>query len=445
MGREDGNAWIKRLPWLIIREALVPAVGAAVFAALANGFGFGSLWMIFASMGGAFSGALVLAWTTSSDDAVLKQPTSLESAVSPQHSNFVPMVEGRLDPVLEALPIGVMVADSDQMVIAANSRMRTVFGLPEDPGYPVETLRARRILEGIASVQSSGNSAVFEMTLARGSDAVLCIDIQPAPSGAPDGIALIVTVEDITKARLADEVHRDFVANASHELKTPLAVISGLIDTLQGPAKDDAVATKRFLTRLASQTKRMTGLINGLMSLNRIELNEMVLPQEPVDLAKLIVNTVDAWQPVAEASGGALALEPIEQSVNVLADWDELQQLFGNLIDNAVKYGAAGNHVNVKLRQSEDGEQVGVTVTDFGAGIAREHIPRLTERFYRVDIGRSREQGGTGLGLAICKHIVNRHRGRLEVESRIGEGSQFTVWLPKWVAEGDPEARVFPV
>lgn len=342
----------------------------------------------------------------------------------------VPDSLDRFPVLLDALPIGVLLVGVDNSIRSANSTMRQIFGLPREAGYPVETLRARALLEAIARVKRSGDPVVFEMTLSRGTNVMLNVYVRPAPASGPAGVALIVAVEDITTAQVADELHRDFVANASHELKTPLAVVSGLIETLQGPAKNDPVGTERFLGRLASQTRRMTRLIDDLMSLNRIELNERVLPQAPEDLVRLVNETVDALRPVAEGSDVELVFHGIPEKPHVMAEREELAQLFGNFIDNAIKYGGIGKEVHVRFRRSEDPDQIGVTVEDQGPGIAREHLPRLTERFYRVDIGRSREKGGTGLGLAICKHIVNRHRGRLEIKSTLGVGSQFTVWLP---------------
>ncbi|MEL7154534.1 MAG: ATP-binding protein, partial [Pseudomonadota bacterium] len=271
----------------------------------------------------------------------------------------------------------------------------------------------------------------FEMTLARRADMVLQVHVRAVDPERSQDLRLIIAAQDITKARMADEVHRDFVANASHELKTPLAVVSGLIETLQGPARNDPAGTERFLNRLATQTQRMTRLIDDLMSLNRIELNERVMPQAPLDLVSLVGETVDALRPAAETADVMLSFAPGGGAPTVLAEREELGQLFGNLIDNAIKYGGSGKSVEVRISGSGDGREIGVSVADQGPGIAREHLPRLTERFYRVDIGRSREQGGTGLGLAICKHIVNRHRGRLDVQSTVGKGTTFTVWLPR--------------
>jgi two-component system phosphate regulon sensor histidine kinase PhoR len=224
----------------------------------------------------------------------------------------------------------------------------------------------------------------------------------------------------------------DFVANASHELRTPLAALSGFIETLQGSARDDGKARERFLVIMQEQARRMARLIDDLLSLSRIELNAHRRPDTSVDLAPIIRQVMDGLQTLARDRGvtvqigGAAALA-------VLGDRDELVRVFENLVENALKYGAAGKRVDISLTEgkSPEGEpEALVGVRDYGPGIAPEHLPRLTERFYRVDVTESRAQGGTGLGLALVKHILNRHRGRLLIESVAGAGAMFTVHLP---------------
>ena len=414
-------------------QIIAPAVGAALGTLGAVSIGVADAGtVIFAILGAGAGAALV---RQGRGKSVPETPATASSAQLVSQP-FAPVPGEPPDPiwrfteVMDALPIGVLVVGKDQTVRAANHSIRQTFGLPREPGYPVETLRARRLLEGIAKARNTAEAMVFEMTMARGNNVTLNVHVRPLPSSAPAGISMIIAVQDITTERISDELHRDFVANASHELKTPLAVVSGLIETLQGPAKGDPVGTERFLGRLSTQVRRMTRLIEDLMSLNRIELNERVLPQAPEDLVGLVAEVVDALRPAAEASDVELVLHDIDDMPSVMAEREELGQLFGNLIDNAIKYGGIGREVNVRFRCSDTQDQIGVAIEDQGPGIAREHLPRLTERFYRVDIGRSREKGGTGLGLAICKHIVNRHRGRLEIDSKLSEGSTFTVWLP---------------
>jgi two-component system phosphate regulon sensor histidine kinase PhoR len=223
----------------------------------------------------------------------------------------------------------------------------------------------------------------------------------------------------------------DFVANASHELRTPLAALSGFIETLQGSARDDTKARERFLAIMREQARRMARLIDDLLSLSRIELNAHRRPDAPVDLIPIVRQVVDGLQTLARDRGVAIEVEA-DDALMVLGDRDELVRLFENLVENALKYGAPGKRVDIKLTRgaTADGQdEAVVSIRDYGPGIAPEHLPRLTERFYRVDVRESRAQGGTGLGLALVKHILNRHRGRLSIESAPGAGATFVVHL----------------
>ncbi|MDQ8730306.1 ATP-binding protein [Bradyrhizobium sp. LHD-71] len=255
----------------------------------------------------------------------------------------------------------------------------------------------------------------------------------PTHFGGSD-TCMLMTFHDQTPLRRVEEMRADFVANASHELRTPLAALSGFIDTLQGPAKEDAAARERFLGIMRAQATRMARLIDDLLSLSRIELSAHVRPSEPVDLIPLLNQVVDGLEPLARERGVAIAVDIPEGPVIVPGDRDELLRLFENLIENGLKYGASGGKVDVALTEvpaSESLNEVRVTVRDYGPGIAPEHLPRLTERFYRVDVGDSRAQGGTGLGLSLVKHILNRHRGRLLIESVLEKGATFTAILPR--------------
>jgi two-component system phosphate regulon sensor histidine kinase PhoR len=243
---------------------------------------------------------------------------------------------------------------------------------------------------------------------------------------------MLMTFHDQTPLRRVEEMRADFVANASHELRTPLAALSGFIDTLQGPAKDDVKARERFLGIMHTQATRMARLIDDLLSLSRIELNAHRRPDTPVDLVPIVRQVVDGLETLARDRGVTVSIEAAD-ALAVLGDHDELVRIFENLVENALKYGAAGRRVDIKigLGASADGEpEARVSVRDYGPGIAPEHLPRLTERFYRVDVTESRAQGGTGLGLALVKHILNRHRGRLTIDSAPGAGATFTIHLP---------------
>lgn len=244
----------------------------------------------------------------------------------------------------------------------------------------------------------------------------------------PDVPTLLVTVRDLTEQDRLGRMRADFVANASHELRTPLAALKGFVETLQGAAKDDATARERFLRVMSEQADRMTRLIDDLLSLSRVEMREHLMPTETVDLEETLSHVVQSLQPLSERTQATLRMIPAPRPPLVRGDRDELVQVFQNLIQNALKYGRQGGTVEVSVKPR--GKQLAVSVKDDGPGIPPQHLPRLTERFYRISVAASRERGGTGLGLAIVKHIVNRHRGALEVASEVGRGTTFTVVLP---------------
>jgi len=261
--------------------------------------------------------------------------------------------------------------------------------------------------------------------------------LQPKTS---EGAAAVLTLHDLTAVKRSERLRADFVANASHELRTPLASLIGFIETLRGAAREDSAARDRFLSIMAEQSQRMTRLVDDLLSLSRIEMNEHLPPTDRVDVAQLLRTTVDLLDQRAAAREMTIKLELPEGLPAVLGNPDELAQVFQNLLDNAIKYSRRGTPIEVAARPSgrllpgpRGGERpaaLAVSVRDHGDGISPDHLPRLTERFYRVDAARSRELGGTGLGLAIVKHIVNHHRGALDIASELGSGSVFTVYLP---------------
>ncbi len=255
----------------------------------------------------------------------------------------------------------------------------------------------------------------------------------PTAFGGTDK-CMLMTFHDQTPLRRVEEMRADFVANASHELRTPLAALSGFIDTLQGQAKDDPKARERFLGIMHAQATRMARLIDDLLSLSRVELSAHVRPDTLVDLVPLIRQVADGLEPLARERQVAVEIKLPEPPIMIAGDREELLRLFENLIENALKYGASGGKVIVSLVTVPAGDgtaEIRVMVRDFGPGIAPEHLPRLTERFYRVDVGDSRAQGGTGLGLSLVKHILNRHRGRLLIESVPKQGATFTACFPQ--------------
>jgi two-component system phosphate regulon sensor histidine kinase PhoR len=253
-----------------------------------------------------------------------------------------------------------------------------------------------------------------------------------APADAHPDLVLM-TIRDLTQLRRMEEMRADFVANASHELRTPLATLSGFIETLQGSAREDSAARERFLGIMKQQATRMARLIDDLLSLSRIELNAHLRPDTAVDLVAIVRQVADALQTLARDRDVEVVVAAPAEPVMVAGDRDELVRVFENLVENALKYGAAGKRVEIAVTRDATSGRAGetaVSIKDFGPGIAPEHLPRLTERFYRVDVALSRAEGGTGLGLAIVKHILNRHLGRLDIDSRLGEGATFTVRLP---------------
>jgi two-component system, OmpR family, phosphate regulon sensor histidine kinase PhoR len=259
--------------------------------------------------------------------------------------------------------------------------------------------------------------------------------VVPMDPPIADGGRAIVVLSDRTRERAVERMRADFVANVSHELRTPLASLIGFIDTLRGPAADDPPAQQRFLAIMGEQAARMNRLIDDLLSLSRIELVEHQPPSGSVELGELATRLIAGFEPRLRERSVQLDVRIPGDLPAVIGDADQLVQVLQNLLDNAVKYGREGGTVCFEIAAAAGRTGAVITVADQGAGIPREHLPRLTERFYRVDTGRSRAAGGTGLGLAIVKHIVNRHRGQLSIESEEGVGTTVRVWLPQTVAQ----------
>ncbi|HZD88651.1 MAG TPA: ATP-binding protein, partial [Pseudolabrys sp.] len=268
-------------------------------------------------------------------------------------------------------------------------------------------------------------------------EAFVCpVRLASGEGGATD--LLLMTFNDLTPLRRVEEMRADFIANASHELRTPLAALLGFIETLQGRAKDDPKAREKFLAIMQAQATRMARLIDDLLSLSRIELNAHLQPSTPVELAGIVRQVVDGLQMLARDRDVEIKVGLPAEKLVVRGDRDELIRALENLVENALKYGAAGKRVDVTLSsgQTRAGTaEARLAVRDFGPGIAPEHLPRLTERFYRVDVADSRQQGGTGLGLALVKHVLNRHGGKLSIESTPGQGATFCMHLPLYTGE----------
>ena len=337
--------------------------------------------------------------------------------------------------IVERLPDPLLVLGQDRSVRRANAAARAAFGADMPAVLRHPDLRAA-IERAYAQRASHSVELALPVPVPREVSATVIFMDPPLA----DGGQAIAVLSDRTRERAVERMRADFVANASHELRTPLASLMGFIATLQGPASDDPPAQKRFLAIMAEQADRMNRLIDDLLSLSRIELVEHQAPSERVDVAELVGSIAAGFEPRVAAHRIRLELDLAAGLPEVTADADQIAQVVTNLVDNAVKYGREGGAVKVSVLAAPRGGRwpmrpgVVLAVADNGRGIAREHVPRLTERFYRVDKGRSRSAAagpsGTGLGLAIVKHIVNRHRGQLAIESEEGRGSTFSVWLP---------------
>jgi two-component system, OmpR family, phosphate regulon sensor histidine kinase PhoR len=357
-------------------------------------------------------------------------------AVSTARADALRAADRVIDAIISGLPDAVIIVDRQGIVIAFNPRAH-VIAPAIAAGQPLSFgLRVPDLIDAIRRTVATGESArveFFERIPAdRWSDAFVTPISLPADT-ARNRDLIMVTLHDLTPMRRVEEMRVDFVANASHELRTPLASLAGFIDTLQGSARDDAPARNRFLDIMKAQATRMARLIDDLLSLSRIELKAHLQPQTQLDLAAIVRHVADGLQMLARDRSVEIKVGMPATPLTIRGDRDELIRVFENLIENALKYGASGKRVDVTGRQ-EDGSGGGaeavIEVRDFGPGIAPEHLPRLTERFYRVDVAESRAQGGTGLGLALVKHILNRHRARLSIDSTPGQGATFSARFP---------------
>jgi two-component system phosphate regulon sensor histidine kinase PhoR len=344
-----------------------------------------------------------------------------------------PSLPGGVRDVLEGLADPIIVLNATGHVLFANRASEILLGAGAERKHFSAVLRTPSVLEAVDRVAAGGETETvafsFLVPVERHYEAFVA---RVGSKGAPDAGLVLVQLHDLTAMRRAEQMRADFVANASHELRTPLAAVSGFIDTLRGHAKDDAGARTKFLDIMSVETSRMRRLIEDLLSLTRIELNEHNPPAGETDLASIVRDAAAALAPLAQADGVTIDVAP-HQPLPVVGDRDELIQVFQNLIHNAIKYGRSNGRVTVTLGRAAGPRADGMafaSIRDEGEGLPPDAIPRLTERFYRVDVKRSRERGGTGLGLAIVKHILNRHQGRLQIESTLGAGSTFTVYLP---------------
>lgn len=329
--------------------------------------------------------------------------------------------------LLNQLPDVIVLVDERGRILFQNVAAAAYTGRSAVGKLLSGTFREPDVLQAVERVRAGEEVAPFEIVRSQPVERHFRVSATQAEGTG----AVLLVLHDVTEGKRVEQMRVDFVANASHELKTPLASVSGFIETLQGPARDDEEARERFLVIMAEQTDRMKRLIADLLSLSRIELREHQAPKGAVDVRLLVKDVVDAITPIAEREDVELCVALEDNLPSVTGDWDELHQVLQNLVDNAVKYGRSGKRVEIagKLSAEPGTQRIILSVRDHGPGIPRQHIPRLTERFYRVDAATSRERGGTGLGLAIVKHILNRHGGEMRVESELGQGTEFAVHL----------------
>jgi two-component system, OmpR family, phosphate regulon sensor histidine kinase PhoR len=405
--------------WRGIRIVIVAAAivfgGFVALGAITSGYGLlGFVILVLAAL---------LASRATEEDGRLARPVAVaERAGEP------------LEAVIAGVPDPVIALDRSGRVLTVNESARSLAPALR-LGEPVSlALRMPELIEAIGRAYATGDEQRVEYSERVPLDRWFEVIVKPVRRDPklrmPD--LVLMTFHDLTPLRRVEEMRADFVANASHELRTPLAALSGFIETLQGSARDDAKARERFLPIMQEQARRMARLIDDLLSLSRIELNAHRRPDTPVDLVPIVRQVADGLQTLARDRGVTVQVDAAN-AVRVPGDRDELVRVFENLVENALKYGASGKRVDIGLSEGEspEGEQEArISVRDYGPGIAPEHVPRLTERFYRVDVRESRAQGGTGLGLALVKHILNRHHGRLLIESMPGAGATFTVYLP---------------
>ena len=337
-----------------------------------------------------------------------------------------------LDDLLATLPMPALAIDGAERITAANTEALTLIGQGIVGRNFVTMLRQPALIETVEQVLRDGVSRQATYVANDGAqDTTYQVSVRAATSLR----VLILCFTDVTHLEQAGQMRRDFVANVSHELRTPLTALIGFIETLRGPARNDAEARDRFLSIMEGEAARMTRLVGDLLSLSRVEGDERVRPRDDVNLTALLGSVLRTLKPLADEADVRLEPEFAEDPVMLIGDADQLMQVFTNLVENAIKYGSSGKKVTVSMDVMDRDPAlrapgVQISVRDYGPGIDAVHLPRLTERFYRADSHRSRALGGTGLGLAIVKHIINRHRGRLRVESELGHGSNFVVVLP---------------
>lgn len=429
--------------------AIVALVGAAVLQPEAAGWLFGAAALVG-----------LATWV------INRRPGVETLSADPAQVPAPPSDRVLLESVFQSLADPVLVVSGGEpddiagrRIVLANTAARDLLRIQAEGALLVPVLRDPAVLEAVDEALFGGLTRTTEYAGVGARTRHWRALTRPLPSSDGQTRALLV-LRDETDVRRMELMRVDFLANASHELKTPLASLAGFIETLKGHARDDPKARDKFLDIMAAQADRMSRLVADLLSLSRIELNEHIPPSGRVDLARAAADVIDAVSVLSADRGVTVHLPDRELNAPVNGDRDEILQVVQNLVDNAIKYSPGGGTVEIVIQPDialdeasapwsggnrgdgatrlplvtpdrETGQRyAAITVRDHGPGLAREHLPRLTERFYRVEGQKSGERQGTGLGLAIVKHIVNRHRGGLTVESAPGHGAVFTAYFP---------------
>ncbi|MEO8757391.1 MAG: ATP-binding protein [Devosia sp.] len=326
----------------------------------------------------------------------------------------------------DALSDPALLLDRRSVVLHCNEAAVMEFPGVSEGSLLTAALRNPALLGAIDAARRGGTPQAIELHQTVPNETWHRVNVAPLPD---DGL-LAITLRSLTEERRTNQLRSDFIANASHELRTPLTSLVGFVDTLLGPAAKDEGARERFLNIMRQQAARMSNLIDDLLSLSRIEMHQHLRPTGTVHLPLLLREVRDGFE--TQSTSASVRIEIAgDDAVTVTGERAELYEVFENLIDNAIKYGGDGGSVEIAVTPGRVGYDYAVTITDHGAGIEAQHVPRLTERFYRVDAESSRKKKGTGLGLAIVKHIVNRHRGLLTIKSKPGEGTRVEVLLNK--------------
>lgn len=411
------------------RAAVLLALGLAITAAVLSARGSASLGTAFVL--GAFAGGFLIAqWL---------YQTRIKTPLGGNASSAAADISPDAKALISLLDLPALITDAGGTIRLFNRQAQLIYPQIEIGQPLIQLSRNPGLLSAVERARSEHTTQTGEITERGPSGRNLRATVSPVATEAADGTGFyLVQLRDLSEQNRLTQLRSDFIANASHELRTPLASLKGFVETLQGPASNDERARIRFLNIMAAQSARMTRILDDLLSLSRIEMRAHVRPTDAVDINSIVRAAVHGLEPIAADAEIALTLVAADSPAMVLGDKDQLEQVFQNLIENAIKYGHAGGLVDVRVALTSRSGKIEIAIEDDGPGIADVHLPRLTERFYRVDTKTSRERGGTGLGLAIVKHILNRHGGELDITSKVGKGSTFTVTLDAAAATAAP-------